>query len=243
MRFLFAWQHVTPIDRLAGVEGLRVAVSQLDGFELAAAAWEGHVLPARVERYDPSMLDQLCFSGEVGWARLGPTRANAPAGDALTDPSERHRCRFSSVSTLRVWQALSTYRACPYRRRDLQRSCAGAVDRARPGRCLVHPRTHRRPGVGSDTVQAALGELVAAGAVTSDGFGGLRALVAPKTALARHALGFRPRSRARVPAMAGGRWARLSLNGPSLPRDEAVEHYAMTLLGALWRHVQTAAGP
>ena len=40
--------------------------------------------------------------------------------------------------------------------------------------------------------------------------------------------------------MAGGRWARLSLNGPSLPRDEAVQHYAMTLLaryGVMFRRL------
>ncbi len=239
MRFLFAWQHVTPIDRLAGVEGLRVAVSQLDGFELAAAAWERHVLPARVERYDPSMLDQLCFSGEVGWARLGPTRANAPAGT----PSRPIRATPVSVfqrEHLRVWQALSTIEPVSIDAATHSapaQALLTALDRA--GASFIHELT-AEPGLGSDTVQAALGELVAAGAVTSDGFGGLRALVAPKTALVRHALGFRPRSRARVPAMAGGRWARLSLNGPSLSRDEAVQHYAMTLLaryGVMFRRL------
>ena len=44
----------------------------LDGFELPAGAWERAVLPARMDRYDPSMLDMLCLSGEVGWARLTP---------------------------------------------------------------------------------------------------------------------------------------------------------------------------
>src|SRR5690606_34547251 len=70
VRFLLAWQHLTPETRLSGLEGLRVVLSQLDGYELAAGAWERHVLPARVAGYDPSMLDMLCFSGEVAWARL-----------------------------------------------------------------------------------------------------------------------------------------------------------------------------
>ena len=39
MRFLFEWQHVSP-TRLTGVDGLRVVLAQLDGFELAADAWE-----------------------------------------------------------------------------------------------------------------------------------------------------------------------------------------------------------
>jgi hypothetical protein len=73
MRFLFAWQHVTPATQLSGVDGLRAIVAQLDGYELAARAWERHVLPARMDRYQPSMLDMLCLTGEtgeVGWGRL-----------------------------------------------------------------------------------------------------------------------------------------------------------------------------
>ena len=46
--------------------------TSLDGYELGAAAWERHVLPARLDRYEPSMLDMLCLSGEAAWARLSP---------------------------------------------------------------------------------------------------------------------------------------------------------------------------
>src|SRR5205823_3793075 len=67
MRFLFAWQHVDRSARLVGVDGLRAAIGQLEGLELAAGAWEGAVLPARIDGYDPSMLDTLCLTGEVGW--------------------------------------------------------------------------------------------------------------------------------------------------------------------------------
>ena len=80
MRFLFRWQHVEPSCRLAGSDGLREIVSALDGYELAAGAWERAVLPARLDRYDPSMLDMLCLAGEAGWARLSPAAtAGAPA--------------------------------------------------------------------------------------------------------------------------------------------------------------------
>jgi ATP-dependent Lhr-like helicase len=70
MRFLFAWQHVTPSSRLTGIDGVHEIIKQLDGFEIAANAWERHVLPLRIDRYDPSLLDALCFTGEIGWARL-----------------------------------------------------------------------------------------------------------------------------------------------------------------------------
>src|SRR6202035_2234817 len=48
----------------------RAILHQLDGFEVPAAAWERFVLPARVDRYDPSLLDLLCLSGEFGWAQV-----------------------------------------------------------------------------------------------------------------------------------------------------------------------------
>src|SRR4030095_2602783 len=51
MRFLFAWQHAAPGERLSGVDGLRRVIERLDGFELAADAWERAVLPARVDGY------------------------------------------------------------------------------------------------------------------------------------------------------------------------------------------------
>src|SRR5205823_8152279 len=74
MRFLFTWQHVHPDVRLTGLDGLREVVALLDGFELPAGAWERAVLPARVQGYDPSSLDMLCLTGEVGWARLSEPR-------------------------------------------------------------------------------------------------------------------------------------------------------------------------
>jgi ATP-dependent Lhr-like helicase len=76
MRFLLAWQHVEPASRLVGLEGLREVVAQLDGVEAPARAWERDVLAARVDQYDPAMLDLLCLTGSVAWARLssGPTQ-------------------------------------------------------------------------------------------------------------------------------------------------------------------------
>ena len=68
MRFLFAWQRVDPEHRAAGLEGLASVVEQLDGFEVPAAAWESDVLAARVEEYDPALLDTLSLTGRVGWA-------------------------------------------------------------------------------------------------------------------------------------------------------------------------------
>ena len=88
MRFLFAWQRVDPEHRASGVEGLAAVITQLDGYELAASAWEADVLASRCEGYDPLMLDSLCLTGRVTWGRLSPpTRAGA--GPSSTGPGRQ----------------------------------------------------------------------------------------------------------------------------------------------------------
>jgi ATP-dependent Lhr-like helicase len=98
IRFLFAWQHVTPSSRLTGIDGVHEVIKQLDGFEIAANAWERHVLPLRIDRYDASLLDALCFTGEVGWARLTTgvalfPRAHTPAWLTETTPTLSDRAQ------------------------------------------------------------------------------------------------------------------------------------------------------
>lgn len=67
----------------------------------------------------------------------------------------------------------------------------------------------------------ALGELVAAGLVTSDGFAGLRAIVRPAAG----------RSSARDGrANSAGRWSLLRCDDPGTPRDTAIEAQAWALL-------------
>ncbi|HEX3061834.1 MAG TPA: helicase-related protein, partial [Usitatibacter sp.] len=72
LRFLTHWQHVAGEDAVRGTDGLAAVVEQLEGFELAATAWEHDVLPARVADYGAEQLDRLCYSGRVMWGRLTP---------------------------------------------------------------------------------------------------------------------------------------------------------------------------
>src|SRR4029079_9915457 len=62
MRFLLHWQHLAPDQQVQGMEGLAGVIEQLDGFEVAANAWEHDVLPGRVAGYAPDLLDGLCLS-------------------------------------------------------------------------------------------------------------------------------------------------------------------------------------
>ena len=153
-RFLFAWQHVAPFSRLTGVEGLQKVLEQLDGYEVAASAWEKAVLPARIERYEPSMLDMLCLTGEVGWARLSAPSATTVV--SATPIALFLRANASAWRTARGEIALS--------------------ERAKRILGILQTRGASFARDLNDDLLA-LSELVSAGLVASDGFAGLRTLV------------------------------------------------------------------
>jgi ATP-dependent Lhr-like helicase len=64
-RFLPVWQSITQPRR--GLDGLLDVVEQLQGVALPVSALEQHILPNRVQAYDPGDLDELCIAGEVVW--------------------------------------------------------------------------------------------------------------------------------------------------------------------------------
>ena len=69
-----AWQGVGR-DAGRGLDRLRDVVAQLQGVALPVTAWETDVLPLRVPRYRPDMLDELCAGGELVWVGAGQGRA------------------------------------------------------------------------------------------------------------------------------------------------------------------------
>jgi ATP-dependent Lhr-like helicase len=212
MRFLFAWQHIAQPARLTGVDGLRAVIGQLDGYEIAADAWERAVLPARIEGYEPSMLDHLCLTGEVAWARL-----SAPAGDLTHLIGATPIALFLREHADR-WVALRP--ASSESHPDIGDESRQLLDVLRTrGASFAHDLSSAT-GLDSSAVRAALGTLVAAGLVASDGFGGLRTIV-------RAATGRRvePATRSTI----AGRWSLIhAISAPD--HDTAVETQARALL-------------
>ncbi len=51
-----------------GVEGVAWVIAQFEGVYLPMAAWDDVVLPARIARYRPSLLEEHVATGEVLWA-------------------------------------------------------------------------------------------------------------------------------------------------------------------------------
>jgi ATP-dependent helicase Lhr and Lhr-like helicase len=230
MRFLFAWQHVDAEHRLSGIDGLRSVLEQLDGFELAADGWERAVLPARVDGYDASMIDTLCLTGEVGWARL-----SAPAVDATQVVPATPVALFLRAHA-ESWAALKgagspergTREAGSAMSTEARESNQAFSETAQ--RVLDHLRAkgasfeHELAGVsGNDgtAVGAALRDLVAAGLVASDGFGGLRSIIRSSTG--------RPGPAGRRSSIAG-RWSLLRDAEADSDTQSAIELQARTLL-------------
>ncbi|HEX2122481.1 MAG TPA: DEAD/DEAH box helicase [Thermoanaerobaculia bacterium] len=188
-RFLFAWQHATHATKLSGVDGLQAILAQLDGYEVAASAWERSVLPLRMDRYEPSMLDMLCLTGEIGWARLSSSASTVVSATPIALFLRDHAA---------AWQSI----------RDSEAIALGDEARA-----ILDTLRTRGASFSRDLgTHEALGELVSAGLITSDGFAGLRALITS------------PERRAR--ASFSGRWSLLESGSDTLD----VETQARVLL-------------
>jgi ATP-dependent Lhr-like helicase len=215
MRFLFAWQHVAPASKLSGVEGLRAVLAQLDGIELPARAWEAHVLPARVDRYDAAMLDMLCFAGEIGWARL----STGPAQVVGATPIALFRREHEDA-----WFALRAVpqNGLPDERPAVSTSAALLLETLRARGATFAHQLATACGLPDEGLRSAISELVSAGLIASDGFAGLRALIGPHKS-----------DRA-------GRWSLLRASDGETSRETSVQKFAWSLLrryGVVFRRV------
>ncbi len=233
MRFLLRWQHVAPGTRREGRLGVLSVIEQLQGFELAAGAWERGVLAARVDGYRIEQLDDLCLSGDVTWARLS---IRAPADDGVPRRSGMTPSAATPI-TLAVREDLPWL---------LQTARGGRTPpEPGPGRTediLEALRTHgalfaadlvtitrRLP----HEIEEALWDAVARGLVTADGFEAVRSLL-NRRAVARAP--HRPRLRRAGSGSASrsaGRWSLVPATQATEDADELAEAVAEQLL-ARW---------
>ncbi|APR88010.1 Putative ATP-dependent DNA helicase [Minicystis rosea] len=202
MRFLLSWQGVRGA-RHHGRAGVLRAIEQLQGFELAAGAWENEVLPARVPGYDPAWLDELCLSGEVVWGRLA-------ARDAGTTPTKAAPITLARRRDL-PW--LLTARDAKDGEEGLSEAARAVLASLRSMGASFFDELVGVALPSRAEVEDGLWELVGAGRVTGDGFAGLRALIEKS---ARWNDGFKVgRFRGGAPKAATGRWA--LLRAPVVP--------------------------
>ena len=223
LRFLFRWQRVAAEARVEGADALAAIVSQLEGFEAPAAAWETEILPARVNEYDPAWLDELSLAGRVVWTRLATPQ---PKGERAPAPVRTTPIALLGRRNLPLWTALAA-------------TGDGAMPSAHAQRVADFIGAHGASffeeivdgaGLLRTQVEEALGELVAFGVVNCDSFGGLRALLVPTDR--RRPLG--GKARRRRTALFGiedaGRWALVRRKSRTQSGPEIVEQVARTLL-------------
>jgi ATP-dependent helicase Lhr and Lhr-like helicase len=232
VRFLLRWQHVAPGTQREGRFGVASVVEQLQGFELAAGAWESHVLTARVTGYRREWLDDLCISGQVSWGRLS-------VRDAEPDPQPR---RAGLVPSRATPITLTIRDDLPW----LLRVARGDLCPAEPGPgrtadvlealrqhgALFRPDLASRTGRLPSEVDEALWDGVARGLITADGFRAVRSLLRSRSRPSyppRRGLrgGLRRGTPGTGPA---GRWSLLPEPMPPGDPDELAEAAAEQLI-------------
>jgi ATP-dependent Lhr-like helicase len=207
-------------------------IEQLQGFELAAGAWEWDVLASRVQGYQPEWLDDLCLTGEVTWGRL-----------SLRDGGTEEEPRLSGMTPSRATPITFAVRGdLPW----LLQAARGTRSPSEPGPGRTREvlealgsqgalftsdlieLTRRLPG----EVAEALWEAVARGLVTSDGFDAVRTLLQGR-AFPRPAYRRLRTAGTRAAVRAAGRWSLIRTAPATEDADELAEALAEQLL-ARW---------
>jgi ATP-dependent Lhr-like helicase len=229
-RFLFRHQGVVAGSRRQGANGVFEAIGQLQGLDLPTICWERDILPLRIENYRREWLDEVCLSGEIAWGRLYPPARDPERGRPMASIT-----RVAPVSL--------------FLREDLEwlRQTAGETivsDLSSPAQEALEALSARGAMFSTD-LQAALkipptqlddilGELVARGFLTADGFAGLRNLVRETTV--GDVAGLSPKVskliRRRRASQGMGRWSlwRAEVTDDAAGRQPAVENWAWQLM-------------
>jgi ATP-dependent Lhr-like helicase len=206
-RFLMAWQRVEIQHRAEGIDGTRAVLELFDGYELPAAAWEPEVLALRVKEYQPTWLDQLCFTGRLGWGRLtAPQKINGKTNGRLPLPVRSSPISLFSRENLAHWLTLSLAPEST----DFSPDTTRTLEVLGQGGALFFGELVRKTGLLPSRLERALAELTAQGWVTADSFEGLRALLLPEEKRAPFTSVERRRHRKAVTSLEfAGRWSLL----------------------------------
>jgi ATP-dependent Lhr-like helicase len=173
LRYLFARHRLTKRARTGGRAGLRDAIALLQGFEIAAAAWETDVLAPRVAGYRAEWLDELCLAGEVAWARLSPRRSTSAVLGATSRTTPITLALRRDLGWL-----LEAVRVGQEPEPPTSPSAVAALETLRRRGALFHDDLATSARLERDALTDGLWDLVGRGLVTGDGFQPLRDLMA-----------------------------------------------------------------
>jgi ATP-dependent Lhr-like helicase len=195
-RFAMSWHGIG--SGRHGLEPLLDAIEQLQGAALPASVLEREILPARVENFEPGMLDTLMAAGEVVWVGVEPL-------------GER-----DGRIALYLTDHLRSLRMAPTPPPEIEGRASDIVEYLREHGASFFTAIHQGIGGGfpAETVDA-LWDLVWKGVVTNDTPHALRAYVRPEEKRGRRGRGAPFRSRRLVPPTAEGRWSLVDAMEPA----------------------------
>lgn len=234
LQFLTHHHGLTERTRRAGVNGLFEAISLLQGIDLAAVCWERDILPARVNGYRATWLDELCLSGEIAWGRLFPPKREADSPALLTRVVPVSLFLRGDVD----WLTSATTVEDEESISDVAREIIGTM---KLQGAVFATDLQQQLGISNGDLNDSLGELVSRGRIAADGFGGLRSLLKSRrtTQPVTRRSGL---ARTRNAAGTTGRWSIWQREGiaekssegadsePSRVDDDPVEQWAWQLL-------------
>jgi len=221
MRFLFRHHGVIESHRREGSNGLFEVIGQLQGLDIPSVAWERDILPLRVTEYQIEWLDELCLTGEVGWARVFPPLRNPDKSRPMASLT-----RVAPVSIfLREDLPWIASRAPALEVEGLSSPATQILEILTSSGAMFGTDLLAETRMLRDHLDDALGELVSRGLITADGFSGLRGLVAEKPTTSRRSNRGRA-ERIRITRAAVGRW---SITRQPTHSDDAVDSAIPTL--------------
>ncbi len=195
MRFLFDWQHLSPDTQLHGEDSLPLLLSQMEGYEAAAGAWESDLLALRLQDYAKSWLDDLCRAGKLVWTRIG-----APSS-AAGGPVRGTPLVLLPRRQLGLWHALPVVAG----EIEVSARAARVLEALRRDGAMFFDELAHDARLLPVELENTLGELVNTGLVNADSYAGLRAMLLPAN---KRASNDKRRHRGAAPTMEeAGRWA------------------------------------
>ncbi|HEV7280319.1 MAG TPA: DEAD/DEAH box helicase [Pirellulaceae bacterium] len=265
--YLTRRMHVEPETQVRGEEGLRHALQQLQGFEVAAGAWEPWLLASRLEDYRAERLDAMFLAGELVWGKLRcPASLSAAVEPGAVEPPKSFTRAMPIAICFR--ESLLAWLSPERREERLENGCppvtipslADAEERSRAEAvreqafaalqkygALFAQEIATLVGVAAPDLRDRLRELVGQGRITADSFESLRSLVGEKSKGRKSR--FRSRS---APAGPAGRWSafpgRFLATSAPVAENDRLERWCRQLLdryGVVFRELlaREAAAP
>ncbi|MSR57072.1 MAG: DEAD/DEAH box helicase [Planctomycetaceae bacterium] len=202
VRFLTRHHGLIRGSKRSGPSGLFETIAMLQGLDVSSIAWERDLFASRLENYRPEWLDELCLTGEVGWGRLYPTRRTPDRARPMASLTRALPLAIFLRNDL-AWLQEASITADET---TLSATARDVLELLRSQGAMFAADLMAATRLLPDQLNDVLGELVAQGVVTADGFAGLRALISARS---RHSTPSLPAklARRRAPLAGAGRWA------------------------------------